>query len=198
MSVPRRRACRPREADGDPADATADAAELLALRTASADHLAPWEPERDAVYFTLAAQAALLEADARDWDQDARLAFAVLDAGAQDRLVGGVALSNLVRGIWQNATLGYWIAAGATRQGHATRAVRLAIAYAFELGGLHRVQAAVIPRQHGVAAPSCAASACGTKGARPDYLRIAGAWQDHEIFAATVEDGPAVGLPSLT
>ena len=53
--------------------------------------------------------------------------FSVLDAGDGDRLIGRVALANVVRGAWQNATLGYWIAAPRGGRGHATRAVALAL-----------------------------------------------------------------------
>ena len=38
-----------------------------------------------------------------------RYAFAILDAARGDRLVGRIALANVVRGAWQNATLGYWV-----------------------------------------------------------------------------------------
>jgi len=41
-------------------------------------------------------------------------------------IIGRVALANVVRGPWQNATLGYWIDKDSVGQGHASRAVRLA------------------------------------------------------------------------
>ena len=172
-----------------------DAAELLEVRTASRAHLAAWEPAREESYFTLAAQEDLLEEATRAWDEDRGFAFAVLDA-ASGRIAGGVALSNIVRGAWQNATVGYWLAADATGHGHATRAVRLALAYGFSHCELHRVQAAVIPRN------VASLAVVRRVGLRPEgtalrYLRIAGLWEDHEIFAATLEDGPSLGLPSL-
>ena len=194
MSVARRRvaegatAIRPAAPD--------DLAELLDARRSSAEHLGPWEPARDASYLTDGEQARLLEKDMRDWETGERLAFAVLDAGAGDRLIGGAALSNIVRGVWQNATLGYWIAADAVRRGHATRAVRLTTAYAFEIAGLHRVQVAVIPAN--VASLGVARRAgLRHEGTALHYLKIAGRWEHHEIFAATVEDGGALRLPSL-
>ena len=111
-------------------------------------------------------------------------------------MIGGVNLSNVVRGAWQNATLGYWLAASATGRGHATRAVRLAIAYAFAHCELHRVQAAVIPRN---AASLAVVRRAGLRheGMALRYLRIAGCWEDHEIFAATVEDA-ADSAPTIS
>ena len=68
------------------------------------------------------------------------------DRRAATALIGRVALSNVVRGPWQNATLGYWIDKDALGRGHATRAVQLVLRFAFEHAGLHRVQPAIIPR----------------------------------------------------
>jgi [ribosomal protein S5]-alanine N-acetyltransferase len=172
-----------------------DAAELLAVRFASREHLAPWEPAREESYFTEASHRAAVEADRAAWAEDRGFAFAVLDA-ADGRMVGGINLSNVVRGAWQNATVGYWLAAADTGRGHATRALRLAIAYGFAHCDLHRVQAAVIPRN---TASLAVVRRAGLRheGRALRYLRIAGVWEDHEIFAATVEDVGDLGLPSL-
>ena len=56
----RERRRRPRSARSS----SRDAAELLAVRSASREHLAPWEPSASESYFTEAAQRARLEADA--------------------------------------------------------------------------------------------------------------------------------------
>jgi ribosomal-protein-alanine N-acetyltransferase len=173
-----------------------DAGELLALRAASREHLAPWEPEREESYFTESAQRARLETNAAEWTDDRGYGFAVLDAADGGRMVGGVNLSNVVRGAWHNVTLGYWLAVADTGRGHATRAVRLATAYAFTHCELHRVQAAVIPRN---AASLAVIRRAGFRheGRALHYLRIAGVWEDHEIFAATVEDEAGLRLPSV-
>jgi ribosomal-protein-alanine N-acetyltransferase len=194
VSAPRQTA-RDAETAIRPLEVT-DASELLDLRAASREHLAPWEPERDASYFTPAAQRDRLESNLAEWEEDRGFAFAVLDA-CDGRMVGGVNLSNVVRGAWQNATLGYWIAAAETRRGHATRATRLAVAYAFTHCELHRVQAAVIPRN---AASLAVVRRAGLRheGRALRYLRIAGAWEDHEIFAATVEDAGALRLGGIS
>ena len=73
--------------------------------------------------------------------------FAIVDAAAGDRIIGRIALANVVRGVWQNATLGYWVerrraAAAATRR----RRRGSTCGFAFEHAGLHRVQPAVMPR----------------------------------------------------
>ncbi|MEY2536062.1 MAG: hypothetical protein QOF29_3972 [bacterium] len=164
-----------------------DVDEQLALRRANREHTARWDPTRDDSFFTVAGQRLELELDQRAWAAGSAFAFAVLAADEDDRLIGRVALANVVRGPWQNATLGYWIDGRVGRRGHATRAVRLALRYAFENLGLHRVQPAIIPRND---ASLRVAEKVGFRreGRALRYLKINGVWEDHEIFALTAED----------
>lgn len=167
-----------------------DLEEQVALRRANRAHTGPWDPLREESFFTAAGQRLELDLDQRAWAAGAAFAFAVLDMDAGERLIGRVALANIVRGPWQNATLGYWIDAGAGGRGHATRAVKLALRYAFEHAGLHRVQPAVIPRN----APSLRVverAGFRHEGRALRYLRINGVWEDHEILAMTLEDWQA-------
>jgi [ribosomal protein S5]-alanine N-acetyltransferase len=164
-----------------------DAADQARLRVANRNHTSPWDPVRDPSFYTEAGQRLELDLDARAWTAGTGYAFAVLELGAEERLVGRVALSNVVRGPWLNANLGYWIAADAGGRGHATRAVRLALSFAFDHARLHRVQPAIIPRNDRSVA---VARRVGFRleGRAERYLRINGAWEDHDIYALTVED----------
>lgn len=189
MSAPRLRledpptAIRPTSPD--------DAEEQLALRRANRDHTGPWDPRRDESFYTAAGQRLELELDQRAWAAGTAYAFAVLAMDEGDRLIGRVALANVVRGPWQNATLGYWIDHRAGGRGHATRAVRLALRYAFDEVGLHRVQPAIIPRN---AKSLRVAEKVGFRreGRALRYLKINGTWEDHEIYALTSEDWEAM------
>ncbi|HSD82027.1 MAG TPA: GNAT family protein, partial [Solirubrobacteraceae bacterium] len=165
----------------------ADLEELLALRVANRAHTGPWEPIRDRSFYTRAGQALELDLDAQAWATGSAYAFAVLDRDAGDRLIGRVALANVVRGAWQNATLGYWIDVASGGRGHATRAVQLVLAFAFEHAGLHRVQPAIIPRN--VRSQRVAEKAgFRHEGLAARYLNINGAWEDHDIWAMTAEE----------
>ena len=168
-----------------------DAREQLALRVANRDHTGPWDPLRDESFYTEAGQRLELDLDQRSWAAGNAYAFAVLDTDARDRLIGRVALSNVVRGPWQNATLGYWIDRDAVGRGHASRAVRLALGYAFDHIGLHRVQPAIIPRN---TASRRVAEKVGFRheGRALRYLKINGVWEDHDIYALTAEDWRAM------
>ncbi len=171
--------------------ATEDADEQLALRRDNREHTRPWDPRREDSFFTQAGQRLELELDQRAWSAGTAYSFAVLAMDEGDRLIGRVALANVVRGPWQNATLGYWIDHRAGNRGHATRAVRLALRYAFEEVGLHRVQPAIIPRN---ARSVRVAEKAGFRreGRALRYLKINGTWEDHEIYALTAEDWEAM------
>ena len=165
----------------------ADLDEYLALVVANRDHTGPWDPIRPDFFYTRAGQQDQLRRDEDSWSMDAGYAFAVLDRGNHDRIIGRVALGNIVRGSWQNATLGYWISADASRRGHGTAAVLLVLEFAFEHAELHRVQPAIIPRN---SASLQLARKCGFRreGTALRYLQIGGVWEDHDLYAMTAEE----------
>lgn len=109
----------------------------------------------------------------------------------EDRLVGIFTLSEVVRGVFQNAYGGWRVGAEFVGQGLATEAVRGLLDIAFAeppVGlGLHRVQANVIPSNE----PSLrVAEKAGFRreGLALRYVQIDGKWQDHVMFARTVEE----------
>jgi ribosomal-protein-alanine N-acetyltransferase len=127
-----------------------------------------------------------IERAAADARRDVRYAFGVF-LKESDALIGRVALSNVSRGAWQNATLGYYIDEAHNGHGYATEAVRLALQFAFGPAGLHRVQAAVLPRN--IASRRVLEKAgFSREGRSTKYLQINGVWEDHETFAMTLED----------
>ncbi|MGH7282594.1 MAG: GNAT family N-acetyltransferase [Polyangiaceae bacterium] len=111
------------------------------------------------------------------------------DGGPKTRIIGRVSLTRLTRGAFQNCYLGYFIDKDEQGKGLMTEAVRCALTFAFGPLGLHRVQAAIMPRN----APSRrVAVRCGFReeGLARRYLQIAGQWEDHEILALTSEEWP--------
>jgi ribosomal-protein-alanine N-acetyltransferase len=190
-TVPRRRL-----QSGDTAIRPLEAADLPALveaRVRNREFLTEWEPTRDESFFTPAGQARELALDDAAWRTATGFPFAILDASENDRLIGRVALANVVRGLWQNATLGYWVSQEAGSRGHATAAVGLVLQFAFEVAGLHRVQPAIMPRN---ARSKRVVEKCGFRheGVALRYLKINGVWEDHDLYALTVEDWRALKL----
>ena len=102
-------------------------------------------------------------------------------------ILGTFNLNNIVHGVFQNATLGYWIGAEHARRGYMTEALAIGLRRAFLDLGLHRVEINCLPANR----PSNAlAKRAGFRleGTSPRYLRIAGRWQDHARWALLVEE----------
>jgi ribosomal-protein-alanine N-acetyltransferase len=161
----------------------ADAPALLAFVEGNRGFFEQWEPTRDDGFFTLDAQRIDIADAAADAAANRRHAFGLFLDG---ELVGRLALSNLVRGVFQNAYLGYSIGEQWNGQGLATEAVALAVEFAFGELGLHRVQAAVMPRNSG-SIRVLEKNGFREEGYAVGYLCINGVWEDHRIFARTAE-----------
>ena len=156
-----------------------DAEALAALARSQREHLGPWEPERPAHWFTEAGQREALEQADRDRAADRSYAHLITDAAGS--ILGRLTLASVVRGAGQFCSIGYWVALEATGRGVAAAAVGQALQIAFGELGLHRVQAEILPHNH---ASRRVLEHHGFQryGLAPQYLRIAGRWQDHELW----------------
>lgn len=155
-----------------------DAADLARLRRESAAFLAPWEPAGRDGLMTVDGQLVAI-ADKVAAREAGRAAPFVIVEG--DTVVGQLTLDNIVRGAFQNVYVGYWLAASATGRGLASAAVDQAVRHAFDDLGLHRVQADTLEQN---TASQAVLTRCGFTaiGHAPQYLRIAGRWQDARLF----------------
>jgi [ribosomal protein S5]-alanine N-acetyltransferase len=163
-----------------------DAQELLDLRVVNRDYFRPLEPTVSDSHFTLEAQLADIARLEQEKADDLSYVFGIFERSS-GALVGRIGLSAVFRKAWQNANLGYYIGKEYGGRGCGTEAVRLILAYAFEHVGLHRVQAAVMLNN----APSrrvLEKAGFRREGLAPNYLRINDKWEDHHIYAITLED----------
>jgi [ribosomal protein S5]-alanine N-acetyltransferase len=106
---------------------------------------------------------------------------------AGGRFVGEINLSSVQRGPFQNAYVGYWVDEAAAGHGYTPEAVVVLCRFAFEELALHRLQAAIIPRNrpsHRVAEKV----GLRNEGTALRYLEINGVWEDHVRYAITAED----------
>jgi [ribosomal protein S5]-alanine N-acetyltransferase len=164
----------------------ADAPALAAAYRRNRDHLAPWDPIRDKTFYTDDGQAEAVEATLEATAAGTQDAWLIMQGEA---VVGRIALSNIVRGLFLSASIGYWTDVAHTGRGLATEAVGFAVRRADELG-LHRVEAGTLARNVG---SKRVLLKCGFErvGLARDYLFIAGRWQDHEIFQRVLHDRKA-------
>ncbi len=163
-----------------------DAEALLGLRVKNRDFLNLFEPVKPVRYLTLSEQRRELEYGEEMRREDRRYVFGVhLTEG--DVLVGRISVDNVVRGAWQNATIGYFIDRENNGRGLGTEAVTAAIRFAFEEAQLHRLQAGVMPRNV-ASIRVLEKSGFRFEGMAARYLNINGVWEDHKLYAVTVED----------
>jgi ribosomal-protein-alanine N-acetyltransferase len=150
------------------------------LRAGSRDFLSPWEPSWPPDALSRASFRARVARYAEDWRTDQAYNFFIF--ALDETLVGGIGLSNIRRGVSETASLGYWVGERYARQRYMTSALPLVVDFAFERLGLHRLEAACLPSN----IPSRAVLArtgFQQEGYAREYLRIAGKWQDHLLFA---------------
>lgn len=103
---------------------------------------------------------------------------------AGDELVLDLGLTNVTRGAFQAAHLGYRTALAHQGQGLMSEAVAAVVGFAFETLDLHRLMANHLPENR---ASARVLEKCGFRreGLARDYLLIEGEWRDHVLTALT-------------
>ncbi len=159
-----------------------DAAHIPALQAfmlRNEAHLSPWSPPKSAdfntsAYWQRTIDASLAEATAgtaHRW---------IIEAKPTAELIGTINLTQIARGPFHSAMLGYSLDATHQGQGLMTEALGLVIQEAFEGLKLHRLQAAYVTdnRRSARVLNSLDFEIIGTA---KQYLFINGAWRDHVI-----------------
>ena len=106
-----------------------------------------------------------------------------------DALVGVLNLSEIVRGAFQSAYLGYYAFAPFAALGYMTEAVALLLEAAFDELDLHRVEVNVQPRNLRSLA-LVERVGFEREGYSRRYVKVGGRWRDHVRFAMLAEDWP--------
>ncbi len=156
---------------------------LAAVRVSRALH-APWAaPPRTSAAFRRHVKAK---------SNERNIAFLVFSKS--NELVGYVGVSEIVRGLFCSAYLGYYVFAPFQQRGFMSAALGRTIAELFRKHGLHRVEANIQP---GNVASIRLVRRLGFRkeGLSPRYLKISGKWRDHERWAVTREEW---GSPSAS
>lgn len=107
-------------------------------------------------------------------------------------IVGVYTLSQIFRGGFQSAYLGYYALEPFAGQGYMREAMPLVLRHVFRTMKLHRVEANVQP---GNVASIALVKRAGFRleGFSPRYLRVSGRWRDHERWAMLIEDWTTSG-----
>lgn len=100
---------------------------------------------------------------------------------------GEINLSNIQRGPFQSAYVGYWIDEAHAGCGYTPEAMVLVSRYAFDELDLHRLQISIIPRNR-ASRRVMEKLRVREEGVARAYLEINGEWEDHIRFAMTADE----------
>jgi ribosomal-protein-alanine N-acetyltransferase len=159
------------------------------VRIRSREWLEPWEPLGEPGAPDPITDPEAFKARCGAWERqrhfDSAYGFGIFVG--KSRFIGEVSLGSVQRGPFQSANVGYWIDAHHAGQGYMPEAVAVILRFAFEDLGLHRVEAAIVPRN---ANSRRVAEKLGLRdeGTSLRFLQIRGMWEDHVRYGITAEE----------
>ena len=159
------------------------------VRIRCRDWLERWEPRAEPGSADPALEREAFRARCGAWDRqrhfDAAYGFGLflLDG----RFAGEVSLGSVQRGPFQMGYIGYWIDEALAGNGYVPEGVVLMIRHAFDTLKLHRLEAAIVPRN---TASRRVAEKLGLRdeGVAVRFLQIQGVYEDHVRYAITAEE----------
>ncbi len=104
-----------------------------------------------------------------------------------DAIVGAFNISEIVRGLFQSAYLGYYAFAPYAGAGYMSEGLELVLHVAFRVLKLHRLEANVQPTNRR-SLTLVRRAGFVREGYSRRYVRVAGQWRDHVRMALLVED----------
>ena len=167
-----------------------DARGLLEFHTRNAEHLRPWMPPIPADMFTMSYWQRWVRAARQLYmkDQAVRLVMR-LASHADGPVLGQINLSNIVRGAFQAAHMGYHVDARVEGRGLMREALECVVDWAFDDLRLHRIMANHIPDNER-SAGLLQRLGFEVEGYAKAYLYIDGEWRDH-VLTAKINPRPA-------
>lgn len=105
----------------------------------------------------------------------------------KDKIVGVYNISEIVRGFFQNAYLGFYATIEGVGQGYMRSGLELVLEKAFTEIALHRLEANIQPKNER-SIKLIKSMGFRREGYSPKYLKVNDEWQDHERWAMTTED----------
>jgi len=145
-------------------------------------HFTEWDPAPGELFFTEHYWSARLRQRSREWEEGRGMSFLLTPVADPETVIGIASISNIVRGVFQSAYLGYSLDAGYEGRGLMREALEAVLDFAFREQSLHRLQANYQP--HNVrSAGLLKRLGFHVEGYAADYLYLNGAWRDHVLTA---------------
>jgi ribosomal-protein-alanine N-acetyltransferase len=153
-------------------------------------HFARWDPPTAESFYTLEAQSARVSLGVSAFQNDTAYRWWLIDAtrcggaclpSSEVEVIGSLHFSQVSRGAFQSAMLGYALDEAHVGQGLMSEAIAAGLQEVFSPRvNLHRVQAAYRP-ENVRSARVLERLGFRKEGLAPDYLYIDGAWRDHVV-----------------
>lgn len=146
-------------------------------------HFAPWDPPVPPEFFSADGQTERVLQGVAAFARGDAFRYWLVPADEPEQVIGSIHFSQVARGAFQNAMLGYALDQAAQGQGLMHEALQAGLAEMFSPRvNLHRIQAAWQPSN---LRSGAVLQRLGfvQEGACRDYLFINGAWRDHCISA---------------
>jgi len=159
------------------------------VRSRSREWLEPWEPLPEPGTPDAASSLEAFRVRCGAWDRqrqfDTAYGFGLFHHDGP--FLGEVSLGSVQRGPFQSAFVGYWIDAQHAGRGLVPEGVAVVLRHGFSHLGLHRIEAAIVPRND---ASRRVAVKLGLReeGLATRFLQIRGVWEDHVRYAITAEE----------
>ncbi|MFY4775733.1 GNAT family N-acetyltransferase [Metabacillus sp. RGM 3146] len=158
-----------------------DAEALLELEQQNKDFFCLYTPLREAAFYTLMGQMERIEKNISLAAEGTLYSFGIFSDNTQ-KLIGDISLTEVVRGNLQSCWIGYCLDKKHNGKGYTTEAVKQAVTYGFDVLGLHRIEAGVMPRNP-ASIKVLEKAGFHKEGIAKENVRINGKWEDHQILA---------------
>jgi len=140
--------------------------------------LEQWEPVKRKEFYTKQYQEEQLDKELSSIENNNALRLWIFKKEDENRIIGTVGFSNIVRGAFLSCTLGYKLDKDEINKGYISEAIQKGIEVMFNEFGLHRIEANIMPKNN---RSIRVVEKLGfyNEGLAYKYLKINGKWEDH-------------------
>lgn len=151
---------------------------VLAYYLRNQRFLEEWEPQRATDFYTAQYHAVQLDKELDDFINKRALRLWLFKNNEENKIIGNIAFSNIVRGAFLSCHLGYKCDEDEENKGYITEAIKKGVEIIFDDAGLHRIEANIMPKNK-KSLRVVEKLGFYNEGLAYKYLKINGVWEDH-------------------
>ncbi|GFZ29822.1 alanine acetyltransferase [Clostridium zeae] len=155
-----------------------DAGQVLDYYMRNRDFLEEWEATKDEEFYKKETHETQLKNDFENISKENMLRLWIYTKEDENKVIGTLAFSNIVRGAFWSCFLGYKLDEAEINKGYMTEALRNGINIMFNEFKLHRIEANIMPKNKR-SLRVIEKLGFYNEGLAYKYLKINGRWEDH-------------------